>query len=255
MIQIERHFSAERINEVINDPSVRPWVANGSEVLNIEKHVANRNHVLLMGEHGGCMFFRFLPGVYEVHTNVERAGRGEWTDALTAACARWMFTRTDCYEVLTRVPEGHLAARAAAIARGMRYEFTRPKECLFRDRPVDVDIYSIRLQDWIHQDSINAELMELGRQFHEVLHDRVAALGIQDEPHAEDHNHNLYVGIAYEMFRHGQLGKAIYFYNRWALASRHEPIFLVNKDPVTIKIDHGLFVTLRGLNIEVTRPG
>src|SRR6266481_7406635 len=114
MIPIERHFSAERINEVINDSSVRPWVANGSEVLDVAKHVGNRSHVLLMGEHGGCMFFKFLPGVYEVHTQVERAGRGEWTNALTAACARWMFTRTDCYEILTRVPHGHEPARAAA---------------------------------------------------------------------------------------------------------------------------------------------
>jgi len=249
-VSIERHTSADRINAVINDPYVRSWVAPGTETLDITKAVADENNILLMGDHGGCMFFRIQAGVYEVHTQVERAGRGEWVVGLTTACAHWMFTRTDAYEVLTRVPNGHIAARAAAIEAGMKYEFTRPGECLFRGRMVDVHIYSCRIQDWVQT---APRLVEIGRTFHDMLHREADRLGLTDA-HDDDENHNRYVGAAVEMIRAGKLVKGVAFYNRWAIVSRHDPIKILSQAPPTVEIDHGLVIAMDGNEFRVTRP-
>jgi hypothetical protein len=58
------------------------------------------------------MLFNLLPGVYEGHTVTNRFGRGKWVVDFAAAASQWMFTRTDCYEVITRVPVKHHGARA-----------------------------------------------------------------------------------------------------------------------------------------------
>src|SRR6202161_2077340 len=112
-VRVERHLDAGFLNRIANDPHVRPWIAPGKEPLDLTFHVENRNNVLLAGEHGCCIFLKMLPGVYEVHTQVRREGRGEWTNALTAACAHKMFLQTDAYEIMTRVPAGDIAAKAA----------------------------------------------------------------------------------------------------------------------------------------------
>jgi hypothetical protein len=252
MIAVTRQHTAERINAVVNDPSVRPWVANDSDAIDLTERVADRNNILLMGEHGGCMFYPLLPGIYEVHTQVARPGRGDWTRRLTEACAEWMFTRTPCYEIMTRVPHGHIAARAAAVAAGMRFEFTRPLECRFRNHMTDVHVYSYRIQDWIGQADA---MIEVGRAFHDMLHRGAARLGVEGA-HPDDDNHNRYVGAAIQMVWHGQPIKAVNFYNRWAQVSRHEAIALLSlpTDPtVMVKIDHGLCITLRNGEFEVTR--
>lgn len=249
MIAIERHRTAERINAVLNDPYVRPWVADESEgPLDIERQVSNEKNILLMGEHGGCMFFNLLPGIYEVHTQVARAGRGAWTRQLTEACALWMFTRSDAYEIMTRIPEGHIGARAAALAQGMRHEFTRDNECQFRGKLGDVHIHSFRVQDWL---PTAPDLADIGAWFHDRLHAEARRLGIADQPHGDDDNHNRYVGAAYEMAVNGQIGKALTIYNRWALASRHPTIAVVSAEPLVVKFDIGYLHFERG-DIRVT---
>lgn len=243
MIQIARETDASRINALINLPEVRPWIAPGDQPVDVTANVQNPHNILLMGEHGGIMFLKLQDGIYECHTQVHPKARGQWTDELTAACAEWMFLRTSCWDIMTRVPEGHVAAKAAATRRGMRYEFTRPKECLFRDRMVDVDIYSFRLQDWIGQ----AEFLErTGQQFHDLLHEAAERYGVNVPAHEDDPNHNRYVGAAVEMARHGLTRKAVLWYNRWALASRHKPITLQKEgDPAIIRIDSGFLLSVR----------
>lgn len=249
-IRVERHAGADFLNEIANDPAVRPWIAPGRERLDLGFQTANPHNILLAGEHGCCLFLKMLPGVYEVHTQVRKSGRGEWTNALVAECARQMFLHTDAYEIMTRVPAGHLGAKAAAVQVGMRYEFTREKECLFRNVPTDVQIYSFRLQDWLPR--APPSVVDTGRRFHERLHQEAARLGVDAPPHAEDANHNLVVGAAIEMVRHGLAVKAVLTYNRWAIACRHEPIALISTDPVVARIDHGMYVTFGEGDIKVS---
>lgn len=236
---VERHTDARRINEILNDESVRPWVADLAEgTLDISAAVANRANVLLMGEHGGCMFFRLMPGIYEVHTQVLAHGRGRWTRAMTQACTEWMFVRTDAVEIMTRIPVTHRAAAAAAVGAHMAFDFRRPAECRFRGQVVDVDIYSLPLLRWVQ---CAGGLVERGRWFHGRLHDEAERLGITEPPHPDDEDHNRVVGAAASMAFGNQPAKAVALYNRWALASRHAAIQLVSdRFPAAIKCDIGI---------------
>jgi hypothetical protein len=251
--EIDRHTTPEFINEVLNHPSIRPWVANGSEPIDVSDKVADKRNVLLMGPHGGSMAVFIQPGVYEVHTQILPDGRGRWAMEFLATALDWMMTRTPCYELLTRVPHGHKGAKMAAVLGGFKYEFTREKECRFMDRLVDVDIYSIRIQDWVMRSRI---LEDIGREFHDTLHNAAERFGVKDQPHADDPNHNRYVGAAYEMIRHGYVKKGVLFYNRWAAVSRHPLITLRQLEtpmqPSIIDIDHGLSLVIKGDQYEVS---
>ena len=143
------------------------------------------------------------------------------------------------------------ASRAATVSAGMMYEFTRPQECRFRDHLVDVHIYSYRIQDWAKD---APGLVEIGREFHDMLHAAADRLGVTDQPHEDDENHNRYVGVTIEMIKHGLPVKGLSFYNRWAAVSRHPLVRLLTAKKVVVEIDHGLRVSWDGERFEVTRP-
>lgn len=243
---IERAFNADGFNEILNDPFVRPDVADMSEgVLDVSTIVANTNNVLLMGEHGGQLLIRLLPGVYEVHTATTKEGRGDWITAFAWQSAQYMFTRTDCYEVVTRVPHKHFGADNLVARLGMRLEFVRPKGCVWRGQRQPARIWSYRIQDWIALHP--SGLCDIGKGFHDFLHSEANRLGIKDEPHPFDQDHNTYVGAVCEMIRNGQVYKGVNFYNRWALVARQPTIQLLQeKDPTIIKFDIGLLVFENG---------
>jgi hypothetical protein len=253
---IERQTNADRINEIVNHPAVRPYVANSNEgVLDLTATVADQRNHILCGDHGAVAFLWAQDGIYEAHTQVLPRGRGEWTRELTEACVRHMFTRTDAYEIMTRVPAGHIAAKTAAEAQGMRFEFTRPRGVMFRDRVVDCHIYSFRLQDWVARTPV---LAETGEWLHERMEEEAARLALDVEPHEADDNHNRYVGAAIEMAFGGQWAKAVGFYNRWVTAARHirngklQHVQLVSVDPLVVRFDIGL-MRFHADDIEVIR--
>lgn len=248
---VSRSFDAARFNEIHNHPDVRPWIANDVDgEVNLTPLIEDRRNILLLGEHGGCLFLYLQPGVYEVHTAVLPEGRGPWMRALSEAVAWYIFTATNAYEVVTRVPAGHLAAKAAADAQGFRYQFTRQGGTRFRNRTVDLRVYSIFLQDWI---ATAPWLDDRGQWVHERMHAEAKRLGITGKPHSRDDNQNRFVGAVYEMARQGQTVKGVLVYNRWAAVCRQPPIKLVSDDPPTIGFDIGL-MQLHGDEIEVIAP-
>ena len=81
-------------------------------------------------------------------------------------------------------------------------------------------------------------LEKIGREFHELLHEAATKHGVKDPAHEDDPNHNRYVGAAVAMTQHGLPRKAVMWYNRWALAPRHQPITLQKEgNPVLIRIE------------------
>lgn len=245
-----REFDAKNINKVLNEPRVRPWVADASEgVIDISAKVAIKENVLLMGQYGGVMFDWYGGGIYEFHTQLLPEGRGEWARKFFTDCAHFMFTRTDCCEALTRVPEGHIAAKAGALGLGMKFEFTRENECKFRGKLGDVSIYSYTIYDWI---KIAPYITERGAWLHERMNEEALRIGITAKPHETDDNHNRYVGAAVEMGMNGQLRKAVIIYNRWALVSRHALVQAVQEKPPVIRMDIGL-MQFNGDDIQIVR--
>lgn len=247
LLNITRAVDAVKINEVLNHPEVRPFVADMADGnLDISEAVLNQHNVLLMGEFGGVMFYHVMPGLYEAHTQVLPEGRGDWAAQLVTACAHWMFTRTDATEIITRVPSNHPAAAALTRVTGMTYEFTEKKNTTFNGEVVDVNIYSGRIQEWIKRAN---HLDAIGSAFHQHLNDEAKRLGVTEQPHEDDETHNRYVGASVAMMQGGQIKKAVLFYNRWAHAARHPVVTLVGLMPAAIQFDLGIML-IRGTTIE-----
>jgi len=241
---IERHYDAEFLNGLLNDPEIRADVADSElGILDLSTVVANRDNILLCGKHGATLYFKLLPGIYEVHTQVRRSGRGKWAYEFVEQCANWMFTQTDAFEIVTRIPEHHAGARALATHVGMKYEARRRRECKWRGERQDVDIYSFRIQDWLSKAYV---YKHVGQKFHDFLNSEAARLGVRDEAHGDDPQHNIVVGATLAMLDAGHFHKALMVYNRWALTTRHRLVHLTNTTPVTIRFDLGDLVIQDG---------
>lgn len=249
--EIWRDYDARSLNQVLNHPDVRPFVADEADgVLDLTKAVENQRNILLMGRWGGCFCLYLQPGVYEVHTQILPDGRGPWALDFVRAGTRWMFTRVDCYEIITRVPERHTAAKALARQAGMMHEFTRPLGCRWQGVKQDLEVYSFRIQDWMAQDE---KLCSRGAEFHRMLNAEALRLGIIETPHANDPDHDRIVGAVWDLALGGRIRQGVMLYNRWAVVARQKPIALVSEDPVTIAMDIGR-LRLAGDGIEVLLP-
>ena len=194
--------------------------------------------IVLQGEHGAFIVFRYGVGTYECHSLFLPDGRGEWGHEFALAGLEWIFCRTDCIDLLTRVPQGHIGAKTLARMVGFEHEFVTPPECLFRGQRVPCSIRNLTLQRWAVRSTYMAER---GAKFHDWMNGSLAG-----EPHAPDPDHNRVVGITLAMFEGGQAGKATAFYNRWATAARHEGITLLSREPPQISFDAGVLTLVDG---------
>lgn len=243
-VEVSRSFSSKRLNELANHPDIRPTIDDPDKgVLDLSPQIASMDNVFVVGEHGGCLLLKLTPSLYEAHTMVRPEGRGPWALSMVKAVERWMFCNTDACEILTRVPHGHQAARTLSVAAGMSFEFTRPDGGKFKGVMTPVDIYGITIQTWLQKD---AGLAEQGREIHDSMRRQADKLGIKDQPHEDDEDHNRVVGACFEMLVGGQTHKAVAIYNRWAQVSRHKPIELLLLDPPTIRMDVGIMRLVSG---------
>jgi hypothetical protein len=235
---IQRATDAKFLNYVANHPAVRPDVADAAEgVLDLSVRIDDA--LVLTGEHGAFIVFRYGVGTYECHSLFLPDGRGEWGREFAEAGLEYMFCATDCIDLLTRVPQGHVGAKALARICGFEPEFTTPAECLFRGQRVPCAIRSLSLQRWATR---APGMAERGAKFHDWLN----TSNLAGEPHAKDPDHNRVVGITIAMFKAGQPSKATAFYNRWATAARHEPIRLLSHAPPQISFDAGVLTLENG---------
>jgi len=237
---ISRHFDAKAINDIVNDPDVYEWVRGNSDgPLDLTDIIKNLDNVCLMGDHGGVLFTKLQPGIYEAHTQVVKAGRGQWTIDMVNAALAWMFTHTDALEIVTKCPKGNLSARALAKAIHGSFEFRIEKGWILRGAVVPCDVFSLSIQRWM---STAPNLEDAGKQFHESLEEQYERMGRQDPIHDEDAAHDRYVGAAGEMMRGGQPYKAAIFYNRWAELSGYAAIRVVSASPMIIDIQEALLM-------------
>lgn len=232
---LERHFTAEHINEIVNHPSIYPFIrGNHTGPFDLGNVTSNPDNVCLVGEYGCVLFIKHQPGIYEFHTNVLPQARGELMMMGSQFAFNWMFTQTDAFELLTKCPHGNIPAKAGARATGCSLRFTTRPIWPAETKMVPVDVYSMIIQEWVK--SAN-HLVAIGNSFHKSLDIEYNRLGINLSVHEEDDVHDRYVGATIEMMRFGQIGKAVNFYNRWASLSNYKKIGVISVDPLIIDID------------------
>lgn len=241
---IERTFDVQKMNDVVNHPSVYPWV-HGPIVgyLDLAPIVENRDNFCLFGEYGGTIFTFMQPGIYELHTQVVPEGRGPWTLHMLWDSFRYMFTHTDAMEIMTRVPKGNLGALAAARACKFIFEFERPLGWVFDHKYVPAKVFSLKVQDWMRE---APGLEEAGEEFHNALLKEYKKAGFKAKLHDEDKNHDRYVGAAFEMVKNGQPYKGAILYNRWAKLSGYKEISILKAEPVIMDISEALLIIQDG---------
>lgn len=241
LAQIERTFDATRLNEIVNNPSVYPWVKGEADgPLDLSAIVEHPANVLLMGEHGALLFaFRQLR-LYEAHTQVLPEGRGPWAVSFVRACLHWMFTRTDAMEIITRCPHGNRPALALAKRINGVYEMTNDRGWWNPEgKLVPADIYALTIQRWMRT---APGLEERGAWFHRRIEEEYARHGVFEPPHPDDSTHDRYVGAACEMMLGDLPEKAMLLYNRFAAMSGYEPVNLIDYDPLTIDIRDAILI-------------
>lgn len=245
-LSVRRELSAERVNVISNHPDVRPWLG-GQGDLDLTDIVANRANYLLMGEGGGFIFIQQEPGIYEVHSQFLPDHRGEEVIMAARDAERWMFCRTDCIEIRSKVPAGNVGA--AAFARAMKYElqFVRANAWQTAEGLVSVKYYARTLNQWVNQAH---EMKEVGHAFHEKLEAAKIAAGATSPIHDDDDAHDLYVGATVEMMQAGQIAKAVGFYGRWSAFAGYGPISVIAANPIVVDIGDAI-LAVRGDDFEV----
>lgn len=212
----------------MNDATVRPFIGPGPGILDIGPFLADPRNVALATEHGCFLCHWHSPGVYEAHTQFLPAGRGRHALEAAFSASRWMFTRTDCMELLTKVPHSNPRARWLAERIGFRAAFERNVEGLGQ-----TTFFHFLYQDWAAK---APGMQERGEWFHA----RLEALRGSPPGHEHDPAHDRYVGIAAETILAGQVAKGVVLYNRWARFAGYHPATVVCESPLILDIGDGL---------------
>jgi hypothetical protein len=240
---LHRTLSTDFLNDVANNAAVRPFVG-GAGYVDVGPVVQNPQNVALVNEHGGFIFARDEATRFEVHTLFLPEGRGQSSLAAAEEAARFMFTATDCLEIVTKVPASNKAADFLTRRMGFVPLFTR--QAAWPDGS-DVTVFSLTLDAWRARDP---ELPLYGEAFHDALEAAKAANGSKLETHPHDESHDRAVGAACLMARAGNAGKAVWLYNRWARLAGYQCIEQVSVAPVLIDVRDAI-VSIEGDKMEV----
>jgi hypothetical protein len=78
MSLLRRSFDADRLNYLVNHPTIRPTSGgDGKSFIDLEPHLIEMNH-FLDGDHGGVFWHWSGPDAYEAHIFILPEGRGQW---------------------------------------------------------------------------------------------------------------------------------------------------------------------------------
>ena len=228
---VRRTFDPAFLNSVANHPEVRPWL-QGEGDLDITHQAFNPANFVLQSEFGGFVLLRHEPGRYEVHSQF-LPGHGTHPAKAMLAAQEWMFTRTDCVAIVSKVPAGNKRAKGFAMIGGLRTIFERDDAVLGPCEYVELTI-----ADWAMR---TPTLESHGHRFHDFTRN----LGWADHP--VDPAHERAVGGALLMVERGQVAKGVAFYNRWARLAGYPESTLVSESPPVIDMSVGGEICVLGM--------
>lgn len=145
MVNLSR--DSEFINSVVNTPGVVEWIKGPLETpIDLSPLVDNKDNYLLVADTGGFLFVKKgqLP-LYEVHTQFLPGSQKVLEKAKDAAF--YMFTKTDCIEIMTCVPSLNVAARR--LTKQMQFEYVGQKgEWPINGVNYPLDYYTLTIKRW-----------------------------------------------------------------------------------------------------------
>jgi len=207
MVRIATPDDRMLLESLVNHPEVLPHVADDrSPSFDVTPYLGEP-HVALIVE-GGCFFGVWHgSGRVECHTCFLPEARGRIALTEGRKAIDFMFKQTNCFELVTRVPAINKAAEWYAKKMGFRLRFERPACWLKNGTAHPIRTYALDIDDWIMQ----------GHCVVETTADPVL---------------DCYAGAAGVLIHYGQIEKATFFYNRWALLTGYPTIESVTPEPV-----------------------
>jgi hypothetical protein len=232
-------MDAAFLNGVANHEAVRPMLAGKGEI-DMAAALALPDNYGLVCEHGGFLLMPVAEGVYEVHSMFLPNGGSAPIRAMREA-QEWMFTRTDCAVICSKVPAGNHAAKGFAIVGGLTpvFESEHPQVG-------QTEFVELSLMKWA---TGTKALEEHGARFHDAIN----SLGLDVPEHNDDPIHERAAGAALLMFERGQPVKATVFYNQWATWAGYPPIALLCSAPVTVDVGEGFIFGLGSQGMEILK--
>jgi hypothetical protein len=248
LAKMHRATDAVRLNEIVNNETVRPFVRGAPGPLDLSQVVADQNNVVLVGEHGAIVFQHHQPGLFEAHSQCLPEGRGAWMVLFTRACIHWMMTRVFAVDLMTRVPRGNVAAKVLTKMVGGEFEFTDHHD-VWNGKPVPADIFSITIQHWLRD---APWIEERGEWFAKKFGAECARFDYKPKGYPAESPLKRHLGAAFEMLTNGQVEKAVIFYNRFASLAHELPMAVrllkplsidLGKANIVVRADNDFFVT------------
>jgi len=240
---LARTMDARFLNRVANDPVVRPWLG-GEGAIDLTGALADPKNIALVGEFGGFVFLWDEATRYELHTLFLSEGRGAGVLPAAEEAFRFLFTATDCLEIVTKIPEGNRAADLMARRAGFTPTFAREAAWPDGSRVV---YFTLTLDAWRAKDSA---LAEEGKAFHQLIEAAKARTGSTMPTHADDEAHDRAAGAAALMAKAGNAQKAVWLYNRWARLASYQSIEIKTIAPPVIDVRDAV-LTVRSGDLEV----
>lgn len=238
---IGRTLDGAFFNEIANHPDVRPWLG-GEGILDLRQTVANPDNVAMRYLGGGLIYEKQDDGLYEVHSMFLPERRGKYAVTVMRHSLEYLFTHTDCLEILTRVPDGNRAADGFARLAGGREVYRLEHDPKLFGAPVSVR--SLTLDMWRSRSEM---CLSAGQSFHDAL-ERAG----EHDGHPEEDAHDRAVGASVLMFRANNPGKAVWAYNRWAKVAGYQCVELASTSPLVISMGKSFVAMLDG-RIEVMK--
>ncbi len=231
---LRRVMDAAVLNRVSNPPSVRPWLGGEGKVdwSPIVEHAGN---VALVNEHGGWVFQQLMPGLYEAHSQFLPEGRGRPMFEAAREAIRYLFTHTECTEIVSKVPLANAGAVGLSRWSGFEERFRREGAWTsVNGAPATAVAYvGMTLDAWKKRDPA---CLHRGQWFHAQLEAAKHAAGSALPVHPEDESHDRAVGASVLRFQAGNPRKAVATYNKWAVFVGYAPIALLQEHPVIVDV-------------------
>lgn len=260
---LTRATDATLANKIINDPQVRPHMLfDIKEAIDLSGLV--NTTLILMSENGGFLFAPIVDQriggppqpahAFELHSFFLPEGRGREAHGAAWEAAEYIFTKTDATDIFTMQPLDNPASRPPR-SMGFQEHFRRNNIITRGGRKVPCAFWRLNIWDWARLvRGVEAD----GDEFHSLLNQKRAALGLPDHAHEQDDAHDRYVGCAVRMWKQGQTLKAIRFLNyfsRWAGYARLEILAINEAGQIVVDMGDGLIIgRLDRFEFEVVPP-
>lgn len=233
---IRRTLDSALLNAVANTNEVRPLLG-GVGPIDVSAIVQDLTNFALVTDLGGFLLIKHEPGIYESHT-IFPVGSGQHALDAIRQGLRWMFTRTDCERVVTKVATDNRAASTLVRQVGFTQQFARAGGWIDTSGAAVAGVYfALDLDRWLQSDDV---ARHRGAQFHDELEVAKAASGSSQPIHDHDPAHDQAVGAAVLMIEAGAPQKGVQTYNRWARLAGYQPIDIVTLNPLVIDVRDAL---------------